>query len=81
MDPSVRANPGWTTTGVDLGTPGSELALERSPLHLTWAALEACHAQGLVRNLGVSNFCGGLMVDLMCYANVKPAVLQIEMYP
>lgn len=43
--------------------------------------METCHAKGLARNIGVSNFCGALMVDLMCYAKVHPAVLRIEMPP
>ena len=64
-----------------MGTPGAEIKTERSPIHLTWAAMEACHSKGLARNIGVSNFCGALIVDLMCYAVVHPAVLQIEMHP
>lgn len=43
--------------------------------------MEGCHAKGLARNIGVSNFASALIVDLMCYANVHPQVLQIEMHP
>lgn len=76
----MREHPGWTPSGKDTG-PGSEHKTERSPIHLTWGAMEACHGKGLARNIGVSNFNGALIVDLMCYANVHPAVLQIEMHP
>lgn len=36
---------------------------------------------GMVRNIGVCNFAGGLIMDLMTYAVIPPAVLQIEMNP
>jgi D-xylose reductase len=77
VDPKVREHPGWTSTGDDSG----EIQTERSPIHLTWGAMEGCHTKGLARNIGVSNFCSALIVDLMCYANVHPQVLQIEMHP
>ncbi|BEJ11399.1 hypothetical protein CspHIS471_0108210 [Cutaneotrichosporon sp. HIS471] len=74
VDPTVREHPGWTNEK-------GETETERSPIHLTWGAMETCHAKGLARNIGVSNFCSALIVDLMCYANVHPQVLQIEMHP
>lgn len=43
--------------------------------------MEECHAKGLARNIGVSNFVSALIIDLICYAKVHPAVLQIEMHP
>jgi D-xylose reductase len=51
------------------------------PLHATWAGLEKVHEAGLVKAIGVCNFNGGLLYDLLNYAKVKPAVLQIEHHP
>jgi D-xylose reductase len=51
------------------------------PLHETWAALEALVEKGLVRNIGVCNYNSGLLHDLMTYARIKPAMLQIEAHP
>ena len=51
------------------------------PIQSTWEAMEALVKEGLVKNIGVSNFsCQGIR-DLMSYANIKPAVLQVELHP
>eukprot|EP00211_Chloroparvula_japonica_P008178 CAMPEP_0119133484 /NCGR_PEP_ID=MMETSP1310-20130426/13398_1 /TAXON_ID=464262 /ORGANISM="Genus nov. species nov., Strain RCC2339" /LENGTH=305 /DNA_ID=CAMNT_0007124177 /DNA_START=84 /DNA_END=1001 /DNA_ORIENTATION=- len=46
-----------------------------------WRSLEALHAVGLVRNLGVSNFQAQMLNDVLEYSVVKPAVNQIERHP
>ncbi|MEP3225737.1 MAG: aldo/keto reductase [Parasphingorhabdus sp.] len=51
------------------------------PLHETWAALEKLVDKGLVRQIGVCNYISGLVHDLMSYARIKPAMLQIEAHP
>lgn len=51
------------------------------PLHETWAAMEALVDKGLVRQIGVCNYNSGLIHDLMSYARIKPAMLQIESHP
>jgi D-xylose reductase len=51
------------------------------PLSETWTALEALHAEGLIRNIGVCNMGTSLIRDLLSYAKVKPTVLQVEMHP
>ena len=51
------------------------------PLAETWGAMEELVAAGLVRNIGVCNYGVGLMRDLLSYAKVKPAVLQVELHP
>jgi D-xylose reductase len=51
------------------------------PLQETWQAMEALVDQGLVRQIGVCNYASGLLHDLMRYARIKPAVLQIEAHP
>ncbi|KAF9353241.1 NAD(P)H-dependent D-xylose reductase (XR) [Mortierella sp. AD094] len=51
------------------------------PVHETWAAMEELVHSGKVRNIGVSNFTAILLMDLLSYAKVKPAVLHIEVHP
>lgn len=55
------------------------------PVHVsiaeTWGAMEELAAAGLVRNIGVCNFGCSLLRDLRSYANVRPAVLQVELHP
>ena len=47
----------------------------------TWRAMESLVEQGLVRNIGVSNWnCQGLR-DVFSYAKIRPSVLQIEVHP
>jgi D-xylose reductase len=47
----------------------------------TWRAMEALVAKGLVRSIGVSNYSAALLVDLVRYAKVQPAVNQVEIHP
>jgi D-xylose reductase len=67
--------PEWTVPGHD------ETQLELSPLHECWPELEKLVTDGLVRNIGVSNFNVQLIIDLLTYAKVKPVVNQVEIHP
>jgi D-xylose reductase len=51
------------------------------PLYETWAAMESLVGLGLTHNIGVCNYNTGLLNDLMSYAKIKPAVLQVESHP
>lgn len=51
------------------------------PIADTWGAMEDVVSAGLVRNIGVSNFNISLLRDLLSYAEIAPAVLQVEMHP
>lgn len=74
-----RYPPEWLK---DPDTPGEDKLVEdRVPLSETWAALEACVDEGLVGHIGVSNFPSALLMDLLSYARIKPAVLQVELHP
>ncbi len=57
--------------------------MERDPVPLseTWAGMEALVERGLAKQIGVCNYSTGLLHDLMSYARVKPAMLQIESHP
>jgi len=51
------------------------------PISETWAAMEELVAAGLVRNVGVCNIGTSLLRDLLSYARIRPAVLQVELHP
>jgi D-xylose reductase len=75
VDPATRYPPEWFADGK------SGIVTERSPLHLTWPAMESLVDKKLVRNLGVCSFPGALLMDLMTYARIPPSVHQVEMHP
>ena len=58
-----------------------EVKIAPVPLSETWLAMEALVAKGKVKQIGVCNYNSALMHDLMAYAKIKPAVLQIESHP
>ena len=51
------------------------------PLQDTWRAMETLVDSGLTRHIGVCNYGVSLMRDLINYARIAPAVLQIESHP
>ena len=51
------------------------------PLEETWHAMEALLARELVHAIGVCNYNVALLRDLMNYARIPPAVLQVESHP
>ncbi|OCK83537.1 putative NAD(P)H-dependent D-xylose reductase xyl1 [Lepidopterella palustris CBS 459.81] len=76
VDPSVRYPPGWFVDDA-----GTKVALGKATLQNTWEAMEALVPAGLAKNIGVSNYTGALLLDLLTYAKIRPAVLQIEHHP
>jgi len=61
-------------------------AIDPTPVSETWAALESlvrtdANPSGILRSIGVANFSSQLLHDLLSYAAVKPAVLQVEHHP
>jgi len=73
-----RYPPGWY---FDPNAPQPRMEFARIPLAETWAAMEELVTAGLVRNIGVCNMGTALLRDLLSYAKVRPAVLQIELHP
>lgn len=55
--------------------------LQDTPIHETWAAMEALVEKKMCRSIGVANFPNVLLLDLLRYAKVLPAVNQIEIHP
>ncbi len=74
----TRYPPEWL---FDPGTDNPQM--KRAPVSLqdTWQAMEKLVDAGMVRQIGVCNYNSALIHDLMSYATVKPAILQIEAHP
>uniref|UniRef100_A0A0A8K9D1 Xylose reductase n=1 Tax=[Candida] sonorensis TaxID=51926 RepID=A0A0A8K9D1_9ASCO len=60
---------------------GDKFEFEDVPLIDTWRALEELVAEGLVKSIGISNFSGALIYDLLRSAKIVPQLLQIEHHP
>lgn len=75
VDPSVRYPPGWHYDGA------SKVIRSKATIQETWGAMEGLVAKGLAKNIGVSNFQAQLLYDLLRYAKIPPATLQIEHHP
>lgn len=78
VDPSVR--PASWIHDPTIKKPRMELDLSVT-YQQTWAAMEELVNEGLVKNIGVSNIGVDKLQDVLKYAKVKPAVLQVEMHP
>jgi D-xylose reductase len=73
-----RYPPGWF---FDPDAASPKMHPLRVPISDTWQALEELVRAGLVRNIGVCNFGVSLLRDLLAYAEIPPAVLQVESHP
>ncbi|KAI4235024.1 MAG: hypothetical protein L6R40_006570 [Gallowayella cf. fulva] len=74
VDPSVKYPPGFSDENGNV-TPG------KASIQETWTAMEDLVEKGLCRSIGISNFRAVLLMDLLRYAKVRPAALQIEHHP
>lgn len=63
------------------GLKDDKLRYEDVPILDTWRAMEALVKKGKVKSIGISNFTGALIEDLLRGAKIPPAVLQIEHHP
>jgi len=75
VDPSVRYPPGFFYDGKNNLVPG------KATIQETWTAMEELVEKGLAKSIGISNFNGQLILDLLRYAKIRPATLQIEHHP
>jgi D-xylose reductase len=75
VDPEVSYPPGWTYGGTD------EVRYAKTSLQETWGNMEAAVQHGLTKHIGISNYTGALILDLLSYAKIRPSVLQIEHHP
>ena len=78
VDFNDRYPPEW------IFNPGDEYPVmepDAVPLSETWTAMEGLVENQLARKIGVCNYSAVLLHDLMSYARIKPAMLQIESHP
>jgi D-xylose reductase len=74
----TRYPPGWF---FDPAETHPRMRFARVPLAETWGAMEDLVTAGLVRHVGVCNYGTSLLRDLLSYARIPPAVLQVELHP
>ena len=74
----TRYPPEWF---VDPDAQNRQMELAKVPLHLTWQAMEEQVHNNKAKRIGVCNYSSALIHDLMTYATIKPAMLQIESHP
>ncbi|MFZ5391441.1 MAG: aldo/keto reductase [Patescibacteria group bacterium] len=55
--------------------------LQSISLQQTWQAMEELVDKGLVKAIGLANFTGPMILDVLSYARLKPAINQIELHP
>ncbi|HEY6880890.1 MAG TPA: aldo/keto reductase [Polyangiales bacterium] len=67
---------------VDFPRSGADiLAPAEAPTERTWARMEAAHAAGLARHIGLSNFSIKKVAALLAHCSIKPEVNQVERHP
>ncbi|KAI9748315.1 MAG: NAD(P)H-dependent D-xylose reductase (XR) [Chaenotheca gracillima] len=75
VDPATRYPPGWNYDGK------SEVRTSKATISETWKAMETLVDGGMAKSIGISNFQGSLIIDLLRSARIRPAALQIEHHP
>ncbi|KAF4465191.1 NAD(P)H-dependent D-xylose reductase xyl1 [Fusarium albosuccineum] len=75
VDPEVRYPPGWHYDGK------SEIRWSKATNQETWGAMEGLVEKGLAKSIGISNFQSQTIYDLLKYAKIRPATLQVELHP
>lgn len=74
VDPADSYPSGWTNLQ-------GKVVQSKATIQETYQALEALVDKGLIKSVGVSNFQGALLIDVLRYARIRPAVMQIEHHP
>ena len=74
VDPKDRYPPGFTYDG-------KNVVSGKASIQETWTAMEGLVDKGLAKSIGISNFNGQLIMDMLRYAKIPPATLQIEHHP
>ncbi len=65
----------------DISSVNDLIDLKTLPISETWQAMEKLVDQGLVKNIGVSNFSQRHLQELLENSRIKPAVNQVESHP
>lgn len=69
--------PHWPGVGTSVETAPENLRLRRE----TWRALEDLKRQGVVKQIGISNYNERHLGELLGYAEIKPMASQFEIHP
>ncbi len=87
----IQAQPGEDAVKRAFDSSRQRLALDHLDLYLihqplgdyysAWRAMQDLHHEGAIRAIGVSNFHGDRLVDLIAHNEVTPAVNQVETHP
>lgn len=87
----IQARPTEGPVQVAFATSLRKLGLDYLDLYLVhqpfgdyysaWRAMQGLHRDGLIRAIGVSNFHGDRLVDLIEHNEITPAVDQVETHP
>ena len=78
VDFNDRYPPEWL---FDPAAENAGMQLDAVPLSETWGAMERLVEADLTRQIGICNYSASLLHDLMNYARIKPAMLQVEAHP
>ncbi len=78
VSPENRYPAGWVD---DPDATSPSMSPTVVPFQETWQAMEQLVDDGLVRNIGVCNVGCTLLRDVLSYATIRPAVLQVELHP
>ncbi|MFO7906155.1 MAG: aldo/keto reductase [Planctomycetota bacterium] len=73
-----RYPPGWF---FDPDASNPKMEPDPVPISDTWGAMEELVEAGLAKTVGVCNFGCSLLRDMLSYASIPPAVLQVESHP
>jgi len=74
--------PEWTNNDptINGGTP--KMVIDTGVTYeQTYKAVEAVQQEGLTRNIGICNVASAQLRQVLSFATIKPAVLQVEMHP
>lgn len=74
----VKYPPEWI---FDPSVSPPAIVLDAVPIQETWRGMEDLCSRGITKRIGVCNFGVALLMDLMNYATIQPAVLQVELHP
>lgn len=58
-----------------------KVEFEKVPIHKVWQGMEQLVKKGLAKSIGVSNCMIPMLIDILTYCEIKPAVNQIECHP
>ncbi|MEL7447655.1 MAG: aldo/keto reductase [Pseudomonadota bacterium] len=78
VDIAERYPPEWF---FDPTAANPKMEVDPVPRHETWGGMEALVDGGQARYIGVCNYNSALLADLVAYARIAPAMLQVESHP